>query len=45
MGSPLPFLQYVVLLETIIAVVLVLYTLIRFLMFIFAKPQPVAEAK
>lgn len=40
LGSPLPFLQYVVLVETIIATVLVLYALVRFLMHIFAKPQP-----
>lgn len=39
MGRPLPLLQYVVTLETIIAVVLVLYTLIRFLQFIFAPKK------
>lgn len=37
MGSPMPALQYVVLIETIIAVVFVVYTLIRFLQFLFAK--------
>lgn len=37
MGRPMPVLQYVVLVETIIAVVLVVYTLIRFLQFIFVK--------
>jgi len=36
MGSPIPALQYVVLIETIIAVVLVVYTFIRFMGFIFA---------
>ncbi|MDO4312438.1 MAG: TDT family transporter [Eubacteriales bacterium] len=36
-GRPLPVLQYVVLIETVIAVVLVVYTLIRFLQFIFVK--------
>lgn len=35
MGRPLPFLQYVVLIETIIAVVLVVYVYIRFMGFIF----------
>lgn len=37
MGKPLPVLQYVVLIETVIAVVLVVYTLVRFLQFIFVK--------
>lgn len=37
MGRPMPILQYVVLVETIIAVVLVVYTLIRFLQFIFVQ--------
>lgn len=37
MGRPMPVLQYVVLIETIIAVILVLYTLVRFLQFIFTK--------
>lgn len=36
MGSPMPVLQYVVLVETIIAVVLVLYTFVRFMGFLFA---------
>lgn len=35
MGHPMPFLQYVVLIETIIAVVLVVYTYIRFMGAIF----------
>ena len=35
MGHPMPFLKYVVLIETIIAVVLVVYTYIRFMAFIF----------
>lgn len=37
MGHPLPVLRYVVLIETVIAVVLVVYTLVRFLEFIFVK--------
>ena len=37
MGRPMPVLQYVVLIETIIAVVFVIYTLIRFLQFLFVK--------
>lgn len=37
MGRPMPVLQYVVLIETIIAVVLVVYTLVRFLQFIFVE--------
>ena len=37
MGQPLPFLQYFVMIETIIAVVLVIYTFFRFMGFIFAK--------
>lgn len=37
MGTPMPVLQYVVLVETVIAVVFVVYTLIRFLGFIFAS--------
>ena len=37
MESPMPVLQYVVLIETIIAVVLVVYTFIRFVGFIFAS--------
>lgn len=37
MGQPMPVLQYAVLIETIIAVVLVVYTLIRFLGFLFKK--------
>lgn len=36
MGQPMPVLQYVVLIETIIAVVFVLYTFVRFMGFIFA---------
>lgn len=34
MGQPLPFLQYVVLIETIIAGILTVYTLIRFVIFV-----------
>lgn len=37
MESPMPVLQYVVLIETIIATVFVIYTFIRFMGFIFAK--------
>lgn len=37
MGTPMPVLQYVVLIETIIAVVFVVYTLIRFLGFLFVS--------
>lgn len=37
MEHPIPFLQPVVLIETIIAVVFVIYTFIRFLGFVFAK--------
>lgn len=37
MGQPIPALKYVVLVETIIAVVFVVYTLIRYLGFLFAK--------
>ena len=36
MGQPVPALQYVALVETVIAVVLVAYTFIRFMGFIFA---------
>ena len=35
MGYPMPFLQYVVLIETIIAVALVVYTYVRFMGAIF----------
>lgn len=45
MEMPLPFLKYVVLIETIIATVLVLYTLVRFMAFIFAKPKEAAATK
>lgn len=37
LGQPMPALQYVVLVETIIAVVFVAYVLVRFLKFIFCK--------
>lgn len=37
MGRPIPALQYVALAETIIAVLFVAYTLIRFLQFLFVK--------
>lgn len=39
MERPIPALKYVVLIETIIAAVFVLYTLVRFLQFIFAGPK------
>ena len=39
MEHPIPSLKLVVIAETIIAAVFVLYTLARFLLFIFAKPQ------
>lgn len=39
MGHPLPALQYVVLVQTVIAVVMVAYTYIRFVGFIFAKEK------
>ena len=35
MGNPLPFLKYVVLIETIIAVLFVAYTFIRYMGFLF----------
>lgn len=42
MGTPIPALSYVVIVQTVIAAVLVLYALVRFVMFIVAKPK--AEA-
>lgn len=39
LGHPLPFLQYVVLVETIIAVVFVVYVYIRFLGFLFGTKK------
>lgn len=39
LGSPLSFLQYVVLIETVIAVVMVVYTYIRFMGFIFGEKK------
>lgn len=39
MERPIPALKYVVLIETVIAAVFVLYTLVRFLQFIFAGPK------
>lgn len=36
MGKPLPFLKYVVLIETVIAVILVVYTFVRYMGFLFA---------
>lgn len=35
MGKPLPFLKYVVLIETVIAVILVVYTFVRYMGFLF----------
>lgn len=37
MGQPMPILKYVVLIETVIAVLFVVYTLIRYMGFLFAK--------
>lgn len=39
MEHPIPALQYVVLIETVIAAVFVLYTLVRFLQFLFTGPK------
>lgn len=39
LGHPLPFLKYVVLIETVIAVVMVVYTYIRFMQFLFAAKK------
>lgn len=39
MGNPLPFLKYVVLIETVIAVVMVAYTYICFMGFIFGEKK------
>lgn len=38
MGSPMPFLQYVVLIETVIAAVLTIYALIRYIMSVCIRP-------
>ena len=43
LGNPLPILKYVVLVETIIAVAAVSYTLIRYMMFIFMSPKAKKE--
>ncbi len=37
MKQPMPFLQYIVLIETIIAVVFVLYTFVRYMQFLFTS--------
>lgn len=37
MKQPMPFLQYVVLIETIIAVIFVAYTFVRYMQFLFAS--------
>ena len=39
MGKPLPFLKYVVLVETIIAAALMIYTFIRFMGFVFSSKK------
>lgn len=39
LGTPLPILKYIVLAETIIATILVLYTFIRFSIFLFSKSK------
>ena len=45
MGTPLPFLKYVVLVETIIAAAFVLYTFVRFMLFVFCTPKKTAAAQ
>lgn len=39
MGHPLPLLKYIVLIETIIAAILVLYTLVKFLVFLLKQTE------
>ena len=39
MGQPMPVLQYAVLIETVIAVIFVAYTFIRFMGFLFAEQK------
>ena len=39
MGKPLPFLKYVVLIETVIAVLLVVYTFVRYMRFLFGQKK------
>ena len=39
MGKPLPFLKYVVLIETVIAVLLVVYTFVRYMGFLFGQKK------
>ena len=39
MGKPLPFLKYVVLIETVIAVILVVYTFVRYMGFLFDRKK------
>lgn len=39
MGKPLPFLKYVVLVETVIAVILVVYTFVRYMGFLFDRKK------
>ena len=43
MGHELPFMKTVVLIETIIATIFVLYTLVRYLAFLFAEPAAEKE--
>lgn len=45
MGRPLPVLQYVVLLETVVAVIFVVYALVRFMKAVFVKAQVDNPAK
>ncbi len=44
MGHPLPYLGYIVMIETVIAVVLVVYTYIRYMMAIFGENKQSAES-
>lgn len=43
LGCSLPFLNVVVLIETVIATVLVLYTLVRFILFLTKRVQPIKK--
>lgn len=43
LGTPLPFLNYVVIVETVIAAAAVLYTLVRYMMFLLSAPPKSAE--
>ena len=43
LGTPIPVLEYVVLVQTVIAVLAVAYVLVRYLAFLSAKPQTVQK--